>query len=120
MSHAEPLAIAIWGAVIGLSFIFVILRVCGCVKVLRSYRIELLSRVDQLRIHKMLARLGISPRRYIRKARSLDVERQLMACEHCKTTDTCDAYLEENSNVDEKTFCPNFTQLQSYRPIRKR
>lgn len=25
-----------------------------------------------------------------------------------------------DANVDEKTFCPNFTQLETYRPIRKR
>ena len=119
MSHAEPLAITIWGVVIGLLFIFAVVRVCNCMKALRSYRRKLLSRINKLRIHNMLARLGISPRRYLRKARSLDVEGQLLSCEHCKTTDACDAYLQKDSNVDEKTFCPNFTQLETYRPIRK-
>jgi len=119
MGDAELLAITIWGVVIGLSVIFVVVRVCNCMKALRSARRELLSRINKLRIHNMLARLGISPRRYLRKARSLDVEGQLLCCEHCKTTDACDACLEKDSNVDERTFCPNFTQLETYRPIRK-
>jgi hypothetical protein len=40
------------------------------------------------------------------KARALDVERQLLSCEYCKTTDACDTHLEKDSNVDEKTFLP--------------
>ena len=79
---------------------------------LRAYRRELIERALGLRIHRMLGRLGISLPRYLRRASPWDVERHLMRCEHCPTTQDCDLYLDEGARLDERGFCPNFNELE--------
>jgi hypothetical protein len=91
--------------------------VLKCMCDLHNCRRELVARVRALRIHRMLAHLGLSLRRYLRKARPLDVERQLLVCQHCGMKDTCDDCLQRGKDIKEGTFCPNFPKLLRYRPL---
>ena len=112
--YFEPLAVAIWTAVIMAAFVFVLIRVCGCVRHLRAYRRELVLKAQGLRIHKMLTRAGTTLSRYLRKAHPIEVELHLLVCQSCETTALCDKYLDQREDVDPRTFCPNFVQLASH------
>lgn len=118
MSHVEPIALVVWLAIIGTCFVFVVVRCSQCLKFLRSYKQDLLERIQALRIHRMLGRLGIKTPCYLRKARAIDVEIQLMKCSRCERVDSCDAYLQSDENIDPHTFCPNYAQLKTYGRIR--
>ena len=85
---------------------------------IRTYRRDVVQRFSALRIRKMLETLGVSQRRYMGKALSVDVEKHLRRCGHCPNTDACDHVLRERdlSKVDE--ICPNYKELLSYRPKR--
>ena len=71
MYYASPLALTVWGVVIGVTFLIMCVRVYSNIRVLRAYRGELIHRAQALRIHRMLDRLGISLSRYLHKARPL-------------------------------------------------
>ena len=116
MIEIDPIALTVWIVVIGISFICMLVKVCKSVNFLRTYRQGLKARIKALRLNRMLVRLGIGLPRYMRKAHPTDIEQHLMACQGCKTTEICDAYLDEGEKIDEKSFCPNYTKLKSYKP----
>jgi len=120
MSHVDPIALIVWLAIISAFFVFMVIRCRQCLKFLRSYKQDLSERVQALRIHRMLGRLGIKTPRYLRKARAIDVETQLIRCSGCETTDVCDAYLQSDEIIDPHTFCLNYSQLKTYGPFRKK
>jgi hypothetical protein len=115
MTHVDPFALTIWIVVIGISFVYMLVKVCRSVNFLRTYRQGLKARIKALRINNMLGRVGVGLPRYLRKAHPTDIERHLIACQDCKTTQICNAYLEERIKVDDKSFCPNYAQLKSYK-----
>ena len=83
---------------------------------IRAYQKELAARAWPLRLHRMLGCLGVSLSRYLRKASSMEVERHLLVCGRCDTTDICDEYLaRQGKGMDVETFCPNALQLMKYR-----
>ncbi len=89
---------------------------------LRAYRRDLVKRVNGLRIRKMLARLGMSAKGYVRKALYSDVEMSLVRCERCPTPQECDRILARGDAPHPKTFgfCPNFPNLAQVSPRSKR
>lgn len=118
MTQVDPLALQIWIAIIAVSFILVLVKVCCSVKWLQDYRRDRNEKIKSLRIHRMLGRLGIKMPRYLRKVPPPDVERHLQACESCTTTEICDTYLNGWQTIEEKTFCPNFPELEKYKKIK--
>ncbi len=110
----EPLAVAIWTVVIIVSFVLMLTRVWGNLRQIRAYRRELILRAQRLRIHRMISRAGTTLSRYLRRARPIDVEGHLLACQSCQTTDLCDKYLDQVEDIDPRTFCPNFAQLATH------
>jgi hypothetical protein len=112
--YFEPLAVAIWAAVILLTFVFVLIRVCGSLRQFRAYRRELVLKTQGLRIHRMLGRAGTTLSHYLRKAHPIEVELHLLACQGCETTDLCDKCLDQGEDIDPRTFCPNFVQLAAH------
>jgi hypothetical protein len=115
MTQVDPLALLIWIVIIAVSFIVVLVKVCCSVKWLRVYQRDRYEKIKSLRIHRMLGSLGIKLSRYLRKVPPSDVERQLLVCEWCKTTKTCDTYLEGCQTFEEQTFCPNFPEFERYK-----
>ncbi len=115
--YLEPVAVAVWAAVITISFVLVLMliRVSGSLRHVRAYRRELVVKAQGLRMHKMLSRAGTTLSRYLRRAGPIDVELQLLTCEHCETTDLCDKYLDQGEDIDPRTFCPNFARLTTHK-----
>ena len=112
--YFEPLAVAVWTAIIIVSFVLVLTRIVGSMRALRAYRQELILRAQSLRIHKMLTRAGTTLSRYLRRARPMEVERHLLACQNCQTTDRCDKFLDKDEDIDPRSFCPNFVELATH------
>jgi hypothetical protein len=76
---------------------------------------ELLERIKALRIGGMLEHIGIGYSRYLRKASRLTIEKHLLVCRQCNTTDICDECLIEGESIPEETFCRNYRELIMYR-----
>ena len=85
---------------------------------LRAYHRDVVQRFNALRIHKMLETLGVSRRRYMGSALSVEVEKHLQRCGHCPNTDACDRILREGDLSKANDICPNFEELVRYRPRR--
>lgn len=77
----------------------------------RTYEEELEGRVKGMRMHRMLLTMGVGIRNYLRRHRSLDVERHLVKCNYCPDPDRCDRYLEKRGGDDPNEFCPNYPEL---------
>ena len=88
--------------------------VCLCIYNCRCRR-DVIERVKALRIDKMLNHAGIKRSRYLRKASPLTIEKHLLVCEHCSTTDICDECLKQDKDIPENSFCRNFRELIRYR-----
>jgi hypothetical protein len=99
---------------VGLVFDWFLYSIRGGAQKLAQY-IRRINKIRALRIHKMLARLGISLLRYLHKARPVDIERHLLVCQGCRKTGDCDAYLEQGKDIDPSTFCPDARELQTYK-----
>lgn len=78
---------------------------------LRAYHRDLVRRFCALRIQKMLETLGVSKRRYMAKALTVEVEKHLLNCQHCSNTEVCDRALEKGDVSGGEEFCPNFKEL---------
>lgn len=115
MYYTSPLTLTLWGVIIGVAFLLMCVRVCSNIRALRAYRRELIDRAKALRIHGMLGYQGISLSRYLHKARPMDVERHLLICQCCSTTEACDACLEQGKDIDESRFCPNAQELKTFK-----
>jgi hypothetical protein len=76
---------------------------------------ELVERIKALRIGGMLEHIGIGHSRYLRKASRLTIEKHLLVCRQCNTTDICDECLIEGKSIPENTFCRNYRELIMYR-----
>ena len=109
--YLEPHAVAIWTVVILVSFVLMLTRVSASLRHILAYRRELVLRAQSLRMHRMLSHAGTTLSRYLRRARPIDVEMHLLACQNCQMTEFCDRYLDQGEDIDPQTFCPNFVQL---------
>ncbi len=112
--YLDPVPVAIWTAVIVISFVFLVSRILVNLRQIRTYRRELASRAQALRIHQMLGRAGTTLSRYLRRTRSIDVEQHLLVCESCTSLELCDKYLSKGEAVDPRAFCPNFADLAAH------
>ncbi len=117
--YLEPAAVAIWTVVILVSFVLMLSRVCASLRHIRAYRLELVLQAQRLCIHRMLSRAGTTLSRYLRRARPIDVEIHLLACQNCQMTEFCDKYLDQGEGIDPRTFCPNFVHLARHAQRRR-
>ena len=67
------------GAVLGVLFVAMVLRLCCDVHVLRKGRKELDNRIKRLRLNDMIDRLNIRHEKYLQKTSDLDKERHIWA-----------------------------------------
>ena len=101
--------------VLGSSFMVMLIGVvCVCCYNRRCRR-NVIERIKALRIDKMLNHAGISRARYLRKAKPLTIEKHVLVCKCCDTTDICDECLEQGKDIPEYTFCRNYRELIRYR-----
>ena len=101
--------------IVAVSFVIMLIGITRSFRHVRRYRRDVITRIKSLRIDKMLSRAGTSRTRFLRKAEPRSVEKHLLLCKYCNTTDVCDEYLQKGKDIPEDTFCPNFRELTRYR-----
>ena len=101
--------------VLGSIFMIMLIAVVYVCCYNRRCRRNVIERIKALRIDKMLNHVGIKRARYLRKAGPLTIEKHLLVCKHCGTTDICDECLEQGKDIPENSFCRNYRELIRYR-----
>jgi hypothetical protein len=81
------------------------------------YRRTLESRIRQVRLHRMIERLGVGLEHYLHQQTVAEIERHIRLCSECPVTVTCDARLAEVGPVAALEFCPTAAALASSRPL---
>ena len=84
---------------------------------LEAKREELMTRVRNSRVGKMLQRLNINLRDYVRKFPPSAITGHMSNCQKCAASTACDAYLADDRR-DISTpheFCPNINEFDSLR-----
>jgi len=117
LTHSADIALLV---TLGASFMIMLVGVVRCLSHYCRCRRDIVRRIKALRIDKMLNHAGISRARYLRKAKPLTIEKHLLVCEDCGTTDICDECLEQGKHIPEYTFCRNYRGLIRYRLTRNR
>lgn len=117
MHHSPDMALLF---TLGSSFIIMLVGIACCCCYRRRCRREYVERIKALRIDKMLDHIGITRSRYLHKTSPLMLEKHLLVCEHCKTTDTCDECLKHGKNITEHTFCRNYNELIQCQRVKDR
>lgn len=84
---------------------------------LEAKREELVTRVLNSRLGKMLRSLNISLRDYIRKFPATAITGHMNTCQNCDASTVCDSYLaDEQRDPDSvRDFCPNMGEFDSLR-----
>ena len=72
---------------------------------------NLLERIKQLRMHKMLQALGIDEKEYTRGNQVNEIEMHMNRCQGCGNTEQCDAELESGEIKHADQYCPNNEDL---------
>jgi len=109
-----PLLLVIAGCALMVGVVAMLFNCIQDCRFLRSYRQSLRRRISDLRIHRMLESLGVSRRRYMRKALIAEVETHLSRCQQCTNTTECDAALDQGDTSNGDAFCPNFPELAKF------
>jgi len=105
------------GGFLALFLLYVIVRMSYVIMrnviVGMQFRKQLASKVEALRLNRMLAALGIDVSSYLHSERVLDIEEHVDRCSACQNTDTCDDQLAKGTvQVDNIDYCNNEKSLQ--------
>jgi len=110
------LSIIVAGLLGLLTLVFSIMLVAAIVfnlKAGRRYRQSLATRMQQLRLHRMLSALGIDVNSYLHSQRTVDIKKHMESCSACENTGTCDERLAQGEiKVSDIDFCNNERALQ--------
>jgi hypothetical protein len=84
---------------------------------LEAKRAALASRVLNSRLGKMLRRLNISVRDYLRTYSDSAIAHHADTCQNCDASNACDAYLADEGKDSEsaRAFCPNMSEFDRLR-----
>ena len=78
-----------------------------------KYRKTLATRLEKLRLGKMLTALGIDSDSYLSRERAVDIHRQMERCTSCTNTEECDSRLaDENVDTETLDYCNNEASLR--------
>lgn len=80
---------------------------------LEAKREELVTRVLNSRLGKMLRSLNISLRDYLRNFTATAITGHLSVCQNCDAATACDSYLEDKyrNSTSAREFCPNMSEF---------
>lgn len=113
---SEVISLAVMAALVVMTGAFVVLLLVAIVFNVRAgerYRQGLATRVEQLRLGRMLAALGIDTDSYVHGERIGDIHAQMSRCSSCENTAQCDDQLGQQSvTVDSIDYCNNEASLQ--------
>ena len=76
-----------------------------------SLQQSLTRSVEQFRLSKMLAFLGIKIRDYVHHVPEQVIVQHIARCEACPNTRECDSCLRDGRFFADMNFCPNFRSL---------
>jgi hypothetical protein len=84
---------------------------------LEAKREELVTRVLNTRLGKMLRSLNISLRDYVRKFPAPAITGHMNTCQNCDASTACDSYLadEQRDTASVRDFCPNMSEFDRLR-----
>lgn len=107
----------ITGTLLVVAIAYVILRLAVViafnVRTGMLYRQRLARKLEQLRLKRMLAALGIDVNRYLHHERVIDIEDQMNRCEACENTQACDEnLLKDKISTDTIDYCNNEQTLR--------
>ena len=80
---------------------------------LEARREELMTRVVNSRLGKMLRSLNISLRDYLRNFTTTAITGHLSVCQNCDAATACDSYLADKyrNSTSAREFCPNMSEF---------
>ena len=78
-----------------------------------GFRDSLAREISELRLQRMLSRLGINSNSYLHDQRVHKIKEHISKCDSCENTETCDSRLEEQGDIAEEVtnYCPNAGDL---------
>ncbi len=84
---------------------------------LQTKREELVNRILNSRLGKMLRRLNISLRDYVRKFPTTAITGHMSTCQNCDASTACDSYLADDRSdpASARDFCPNMNEFDRLR-----
>jgi hypothetical protein len=84
---------------------------------LESKREELVARVLNSRLGRMLRSLNISLRDYVRKFSDTAITGHMNTCRNCVATESCDTFLADpdRDSARARDFCPNTSEFDRLR-----
>jgi Family of unknown function (DUF6455) len=84
---------------------------------LEAKREELVARVLNSRLGKMLRSLNISLRDYVRRFPASTITGHMNTCQDCNATTACDSFLVDNRSdpASARDFCPNMSEIDRLR-----
>lgn len=103
------------GVVIVILFILMIVNVIHNLRFLSERRRDLMQRVGELRLSKMLLLQNIPLKKYFEKTSDVEKSRHIWACERCPNSDECNQAL-AGEDLDAQDFCPNYPRLKGLKP----
>ena len=110
------LSLIVGGLLTVLTLTFAVMLVSAIVfnlKAGKKYRNSLATRIDQLRLSKMLSAVGIDVNSYLHTQNIVDIQKHMDLCAACENTDTCDEQLADGHvKVDDIVFCNNEKPLR--------
>jgi amino acid permease len=110
------LSLIVAGLLTVLTLAFTVMLVSAIVfnlKAGKNYRSSLATRIDQLRLSKMLSAVGIDVNSYLHTQNIVDIQEHMDRCSACENTDTCDEQLADGHiKVADIDFCNNEKSLQ--------
>jgi len=78
-----------------------------------KYRSSLATRLDRLRLGRMLSAVGIDVNSYLHSQSIVDIQEHMDRCSGCENTTTCDEQLADGHiKVADIDFCNNEKSLQ--------
>jgi hypothetical protein len=92
--------------------VFLLVSILGNLKAGRKYRQNLLAKVSNLRLSRMLALHRIDQDTYLHSQPVVDIENHIKRCAGCSRTDQCDEVLSADAQ-DKTAFCDNDEDLQT-------
>ena len=96
------------------------LAILGNLRAGHRFRQGLAAALDELRLSRMLAYLGIDKAKYLHLESGVEIREHMRRCDACDAKEACDQVLESDTPAETESlgFCANIDDLKSMREPR--
>ena len=96
------------------------LAILGNLRAGHRFRQGLATALDELRLSRMLAYLGIDRAKYLHTESGVEIQKHMQRCDACDAKETCDEVLDRDKPAATASlgFCANIDDLKSMREPR--